>query len=86
MKISNKEFVNQIKEYFIKESGLSISKAKEIIKKQIVLDEFNNEYKVGNVKLFYTSNSNFCQGVKNGYGAGWYLSNISFHGGDYIKI
>ena len=61
-------------------SGLTITKAKEKIKKQIILDEYNNDIKTNNVRLFYTDNKNYYNG------SGFYLSTIGFTGGSEIKI
>lgn len=46
----------------------------------------NNSMTVGNVRLFYTNNPNYANGVKNGYGDGWYISNTGFTGGSTVKL
>ena len=80
MKNSNQKFTSEIIKYFENISGLTITKAKEKIKKQIILDEYNNDIKTNNVRLFYTDNKNYYNG------SGFYLSTIGFTGGSEIKI
>lgn len=84
--ISKEQFSKNIKKVFVKGSGLSIVKAKAKIKEQIKTDEYNTAIKVGNIRLFYTSNTNYCGGKTNGYGKGFYLSSIGFTGGAQIKL
>ena len=84
--ISKEKFRKQIIEYFIEASKITIKEAKIKIKEQIKEDEYNNDITAGNVRLFYTSNENFCNGKKNGYGIGWYITNKSFGGGGMVKI
>jgi hypothetical protein len=86
MKLSKEEFAKQIKSHFRKGSGLTITEAKAKIKKQMLVDEYNTQILVDNVRFFYTSNSNYCGGKKNGYGKGFYLSNSGFKGGSEIKL
>ena len=45
------------------------------------IDEYDDTYRAGNVRLFYSSNPRFAEG-----GIGWYLSNAGFMGGSTIKL
>ena len=80
------QFAKEIKKYFKDVSGLTITEAKTKIKKQIILDEYDTQVRAENVKLFYTSNDNYCGGTKRGYGKGFYLSSVGFIGGNEIKL
>jgi hypothetical protein len=84
------EFKKQIIAFFKKNSGLTITQAKAQIKKVMVIDKWgnqhNSEISAKNVRVFYTHNSNFANGVKNGYGRGWYITNVGFTGGRTIKL
>lgn len=88
--VSKEQFKKDIVKFFKKETGLTISQAKAKIKESIVIDKYGNteneSIKASNVKLFYCNNPNYCQGKKNGYGKGWYISNGGFTGGSTIKI
>lgn len=88
--VTKEDFLNHIKTFFTKESGMSIAKAKAKIKSELVIDKWGNteneRIKVGNVTLFYCNNSNYCGGLKNGYGKGWYISNGGFTGGSTVKL
>lgn len=84
--VTKKQFNNNIIKFFEKNAGMSIAKAKNVIRKQLKQDEFDNDFKVGNVRLFYTSNDNYKQGQWNGGGKGWYLTNCGFTGGSEIKL
>ena len=91
MKIVGKEeFKYNIIDFFEKESGLSIEKAKEKIKRELIIDKWgnteNNRIKAGNVSLFFINNQNYAGGIKNGCGRGWYISNGGFTGGSTIKL
>lgn len=83
---TKKNFTKEIKKHFKAISGLTIAEAKAKIKKQMIVDEYDNQVRAGNVKLLYTDNPNYCGGIKNGYGKGFYLSNIGFTGGSQIKL
>jgi len=84
------EFKKSITSFFKKESGISVSEAKKRIRKTLIIDKWGNTHgnsiQAKNVKVFYTNNSNYCGGVKNGYGKGWYISNAGFTGGSTIKL
>ena len=88
--VTNSDFKKNIISFFTKESGMTITAAKEQIKKVLVIDKYGNtineRIKAGNVTLFYCNNSNYCGGLKNGYGKGWYISNGGFTGGSTIKL
>jgi len=85
-KVTKAQFAKDIKKHFKNVSGLTITEAKAKIKKQIKLDEYDNQVRAGNVKLFYTDNDNYCGGVRNGYGKGFYISSVGFTGGDQIRL
>jgi hypothetical protein len=89
-KVSKEKFKSDIISFFEKESGLTITEAKQKIKKDLIIDKYGNtqneRIKAGNVTLFYTNNDNYSGGVKNGYGKGWYISNGGFTGGSTIKL
>jgi hypothetical protein len=84
------EFKKNIIKFFKKESGLSITEAKAKIRSTIIIDKYgntdNDRIKAGNVTLFFTNNKNYGGGEKNGYGRGWYISNIGFTGGSEVKL
>lgn len=88
--VSTEDFKKNICDFFKKESGLTIPAAKAKIKTVLVIDKYGNTHneqiKVGNVRLFFTNNDNYCGGIKNGYGRGWYISNGGFTGGSTIKL
>ena len=88
--VTKEDFLKHIKAFFTKESGMSISKAKAKIKSEMIIDKWGNteneRIKVGNVTLFYCNNANYCGGLKNGYGKGWYISNGGFTGGSTVKL
>jgi hypothetical protein len=84
--MKKEQFKDEIIKYFTTYSGLSVDEAKEKIRNQMIKDEYDNEVRTGNVKLFYTDNENYCGGEQNGYGSGWYISNQGFTGGSQIKI
>ena len=81
--ISKSEFKKEIISYFETNRKTTIAKAKEQIRKALKISEYNNSISVGNVRLFHTSNKNFCNGKANGYGAGWYITNA---GKTYIRL
>ncbi len=88
--VSKEQFKKDIISFFKKETGLSITEAKKKIKSELVIDKYGNSHnesiKASNVKLFYCANPNYAGGLKNGYGAGWYISNGGFTGGSTIKL
>jgi len=88
--VTKLDFKKNIISFFTKESGLTITAAKAKIKKELIIDKYGNtkneSIKAGNVTLFYTNNSNYCGGLKNGYGKGFYISNGGFTGGSTIKL
>jgi len=88
--LSKADFKKNICAFFTKETGLTITQAKDKIRSQLVIDKWGNtqneRIKGGNVTLFYCNNANYCGGVKNGYGKGWYISNGGFTGGSTIKL
>jgi len=88
--VSKPDFKKNIIAFFEKESGLSITDAKTKIKSELIIDKWGNtdkdRIKAGNVTLFFTNNANYCGGLKNGYGKGWYISNGGFTGGSTIKL
>ncbi len=90
MKVSSEVFKREIISFFKKQTGLTISEAKKKIRKNIIIDKYGNTHnesiKAGNVKFFYCNNSNYAGGIKNGYGKGWYISNVGFTGGSEIKL
>ena len=89
-KLTKEDFKKEIIKFFKKQSGLSITEAKAKIKATLVIDKWgntdNDRIKVGNVTLFFTNNTNYCGGIKNGYGRGWYISNAGLTGGLIIKL
>lgn len=89
-RLTKDEFKKSITEYFTKGTGLTISAAKKQIKAAMTIDKYGNteneRIKHGNVHLFYCNNPNYCGGLKNGYGKGFYISNCGFTGGGTIKI
>lgn len=78
--IPKAQFENEIKLFF--EQKISISKGKKVVIAQMKKDEYDNSISVSNVRLLYTSNSNFNGGKQNNGGAGWYLTN----GHDQFKV
>jgi hypothetical protein len=88
--LNKNEFKKSITTFFKKQSGLSITEAKSKIKSVMVIDKYGNSHNesilAGNVKLFYTANTNYAGGLKNGYGKGWYITNQGFTGGSTIKL
>ena len=88
--VTKLDFKKNIISFFTKESGLTITAAKAKIKKDLIIDKYGNtaneRIKAGNVTLFYCNNNNYCGGLKNGYGKGWYISNGGFTGGSTIKL
>ena len=88
--VSKEDFKKNIIAFFEKETGLTIAKAKAKIKSELVIDKWgntdNDRIKAANVTLFYTNNQNYCGGLKNGYGKGWYISNCGYTGGSTIKL
>lgn len=79
--ISRQEFKKEIIAFF--EQEMTIAEAKKKITEMMKKDEFDNKISVSNVRVMYTANKNFCGGVKNGYGPGWYITNA---GKEYIRI
>ena len=75
------QFQEEIINYFESVSKLTIDAAKKKIEKQMEIDEYDDTYRAGNVRLFYSSNHRFAEG-----GIGWYLSNAGFMGGSTIKL
>jgi len=84
--ISKQQFTKEIKRHFTTNTGLSIVEAKRQIKNQIKIDEFDTSIKTSNVRMFYTSNTNYSGGKRNGYGKGFYLTSVGFTGGSEIKL
>lgn len=88
--LSKEEYKREIIAYFEANSGMTIEQAKEVIKKRMKIDKYGNIDKnnmiAGNVKVFYTNNPNYGNGVTNGYGAGWYITNRGLTGGSTVKI
>ena len=88
--LTKSEFKKSIIKFFTKETGLSINDAKAKIKESLIIDKYgntdNDRIKCSNVTLFFTNNTNYSGGVKNGYGRGWYISNNGFTGGSTIKL
>lgn len=88
--VTKEQFKKDIIAFFKKETGLSIAQAKAKIKSLIIIDKWGNTtnetIKAGNVKVYYVNNPNYCQGAKNGYGKGYYISNQGFTGGSIIKL
>jgi hypothetical protein len=78
-RLSKQEFRKEIIGYFEKNSKMTVKEAKAKIRKDLYIDKWgnpeNNYIRVGNVRVFYTPNKNFAGGKKNGYGAGWYITN-----------
>lgn len=88
--VTREQFKTDIVKFFEKESGLTINAAIKKIKSEMVIDKWGNtnkdRVKAGNVTLFFTNNSNYCGGLKKGYGKGFYISNNGFTGGSTIKL
>lgn len=88
--MDKEKFKKAIIAFFTKNTGLTINQAKKEIRKTMYIDNYgnihNNSISFSNVKVFYTNNPNYCNGVKNGYGAGWYISNSGFTGGSTVKL
>ena len=88
--LTKTEFKKSIIKFFTKETGLTITAAKAKIKESLIIDKYgntdNDRIKAGNVTLFFTNNTNYSGGVKNGYGRGWYISNNGFTGGSTVKL
>ncbi len=88
--VSKDQFRKNIIAFFKKETGLTIAAAKTRIKNTLKIDKWgnteNDRIKAGNVTLFYTNNPNYCGGLRNGFGRGWYIGNCGFTGGSIIKL
>ena len=88
--LSKSDFTSNIISFFEEKTGVSIDQSKKQIKAKLVIDKWGNtqneRMSFSNVTLFYCNNSNYCGGLKNGYGKGWYISNQGFTGGSTIKI
>jgi hypothetical protein len=88
--VTKEQFAKDIINFFESSTGMTIKEAQKKIKQSIIIDKFgntdNDRIKTSNVTLFFTNNENYCGGLKNGYGKGWYLSNGGFTGGSTIKI
>jgi len=88
--VSKDQFKKDIIAFFKKETGLSITEAKNKIKSKLIIDKWGNTHneriKAGNVSLFFCNNANYSGGAKNGYGRGWYISNGGFTGGSTVKL
>lgn len=88
--LTTQTFKEKIISYFEQNTGLTIEKAIQQIKKNLTIDKYgnshNNEIRITNVRLFYTPNQNYAGGKKNGYGQGWYITNEGFTGGSTVKI
>jgi len=88
--LTKKEFKKAIIKYFEKNTGLTLKEAKAKIKSELIIDAYGNTHndriKTGNVTLFFTNNTNYGNGIKNGYGMGWYISNHGFTGGSTVKL
>ena len=88
--LTKTEFKKSIIKFFTKETGLTITAAKAKIKESLIIDKYgntdNDRIKAGNVTLFFTNNTNYSGGIKNGYGRGWYISNNGFTGGSTVKL
>jgi len=84
------EFKNEIINFFETESGLTIEQAKEKIRKDYFLDKYGNPHndriKTSNVVLKYIANQKYAGGIMNGFGPGWYISNVGFTGGSEVKL
>tara|TARA_R110000796_G_scaffold43258_1_gene106271 strand:+ start:1042 stop:1305 length:264 start_codon:yes stop_codon:yes gene_type:complete len=86
IKVSKYQFKKDLKKHFTSKSGLSIATAKQLIKKQIKINCWDNSIKISGVRLFFTDNINYSGGVKNGFGKGFYLTSVGFTGGSEIKL
>ena len=88
--LTKNDFKTQICAFFKKQSGMTVMQAKNKIKSELIIDKWGNteneRIKVGNVTVYYCNNPNYCGGIKNGYGKGWYISNAGFTGGSQIKL
>ena len=88
--LTKTEFKKSIIKFFTKKTGLTITAAKAKIKESLIIDKYgntdNDRIKAGNVTLFFTNNTNYSGGIKNGYGRGWYISNNGFTGGSTVKL
>jgi len=90
LELSKEEFKKKIIEYFEENSKLTIDEAISKIKETLIIDRHGNtqneSMKIDNVRLFYTNNSNYAGGAKNGYGTGWYLTSNSLANNSTIKL
>lgn len=85
--MKKEDFKPAIIKYFEDNSGLSLEVAKKQITNKMKANRDGSEYiKAGNVRLFYTNNPNYAGGLKNGFGAGFYITNGGFTGGSTIKL
>ena len=67
------DFKKDIISFF--ENKMTIVEAKKIIAEKILIDEYDNQILVSNVRVFLTTNDNFNGGKSKGYGAGFYITN-----------
>jgi len=81
-----KTYKDALIEFFITNSGLSISEAKQKIITKIKLDFYDADIIIHNVRLFYTNNSNYSGGASNGYGAGFYIYKTGLSGNRTFKL
>jgi len=68
MTLTATNFKKEIIAFF--EQKMTIAAAKQLIKAQMIADEYDNDVRTSNVRVFFSSNKNFSMG-----GAGFYITN-----------
>ena len=86
--MTKQEVIEQMIKQAKDETGFSIDQLKARTK---IVNEYgtrSGETKFSTFSLVYTGNENFCNGISNGYGAGWYFKArfILGCGVNYLKI
>jgi len=79
----DKSYKEEVISYFEVNCKITISEAMGVIKEKMRKDFFDNDIRVGNVRLFFSNNPKFAEG-----GSGWYLYACGLHGrsGTYVKL
>ena len=86
--LTRDQIKNKMIEMIKAETGLTLDQAIKAVKIRNEYGTTNGESKFSTFSLVYIGNTNFAQGVKNGYGAGWYFKACFLVGcgTEHIKI
>lgn len=71
---ASESILSEIKKHL--HNGQTIESVNEFLRKQAIMEggSARLDYPKGGFSLMYTTNTNYGQGIKNGYGAGLYAS------------